>query len=430
MIKKLLGGVFAIILFIIVALSILAMQQRAPDIDGSETTSGPLAWWSQKLMQGLFDYRVWSQARSGYIAMFARDGEIVYATTSGYANVEEQIPMALNTRARIASLTKPVTAVAAMILLDEGKLNLDDPVSMYIPAAANLRVASSHQRDAAGSFDTQPLSKPLLVRHLLMFASGIGGSGAIGGKSDLDALWQEKGLFGSSAGNLQQRIDQLLTLPLFEEPGTKWRYGGSADVMARVIEVAAAQPFTEFLQQRIFQPLGMNDTGHLPPPNQQDDLARVYTQTENGELALVEWTIEEESDWTPGGSGLVSTVPDYMRFGLMLRNGGELNGVRILQQETVTQMTTPQISGVLAERDMQGMGWGLGMAVVEDQELTMMTDRNGDYWWAGYFGTYWAVSPTSDLVSVVFSQYEPGPHTDIPLVVHMVSGVALMGLSN
>ena len=428
MLRKLLLGLLALLVLIVLALSLVIANQRSPVIDGSDADAPPLAWWSQKLIQGVFDYRARTGARSGYIAMFARDGEIVYATTSGYADVENQVPMTLDTRVRIASNTKPITAVAAMILVEEGRLDLDDTVATYIPAAANLRVATSHQRNAAGDFDTRPLESPLLVRHLLMFASGIGGSSSIGDDSDLERLWQERGVSGST-GNLAQRVDAAMQLPLFEEPGTKWRYGGSADVMARVVEVAAGQPFSDFLQQRIFQPLGMTHTEHLPPPDQQGDLARVYTQNKEGKLELVEERLREESDWTPGGGGLVSTAGDYMRFGLMMRNGGSLDGVQILKPETVAEMTRPHLkSGVLADRGMKGMGWGLGMAVVVDSDATTIPDRDGDYWWAGYHGTYWSVSPETDMVSVVFSQYEPGPYTDNPLAVHLASSVAQMGL--
>jgi CubicO group peptidase (beta-lactamase class C family) len=315
-----------------------------------------------------------------------------------------------------------------MTLVEDGLLGLDDPVSKYIPIAADLRVAARHERNADGGFDTVPLSSPLLVRHLLMFASGIGGNSSIGDDSDLEALWQERGVSGGS-GSLQQRVERALTLPLFEQPGSVWRYGGSADVLARVMEVATGQPFPEILQERIFQPLGMVHTEHLPPPGRQGDLARVYTQDENGDLVLVQKRIGEERDWTPGGGGLVSTVGDYMRFGLMMRNRGTLDGVRILEPETVAEMTRPHIeSGVLVGQGLEGLGWGLGMSVVVDSEKSLTIDRDGDFWWAGYYGTYWSVSPEADLVGVVFSQNEPGPYSDTPFAPGAAVSLALAGL--
>ena len=208
MLRKLLLGLSALFIAAAVTLLVLSAMQRKPVIDGSQASAEPLAWWSQKLIQGVFDYRVWSGARSGYIAMFAHKGEIVYATTAGHADVENRIPMTLDTGVRLASLTKPVTAVAALILVEDGLISLDDPVSRFIPTAANLRVASSYYHNDAGEFDTAPLASPLLVRHLLMFASGIGGSSAIGGDSDLEKLWQEQGIY-SGTGSLAQRVDTV-----------------------------------------------------------------------------------------------------------------------------------------------------------------------------------------------------------------------------
>ena len=428
MLRKLLALVVVILALLLLGITVAVARQRTPEVDGSNGKAPPLAWWSRKAIQGMFDYRVWSGARSGFIAMFARDGEIVYATCAGYADVERRIPMTLDTRVRIASMTKPITAVAAMTLVEDGLLSLDDPVSKYIPIAADLRVATSHQRSADGLFDSVPLSSPLLVRHLLIFASGIGGNRSIGEDSDLEKLWQEQGVSGGS-GSLRERVERALSLPLFEQPGTVWRYGGSADVLARVMEVAAGQPMSEILRERIFQPLGMVHTEYLPPPERQGDLARVYTQDESGKLVLAPERIDEKTDWTPGGGGLVSTIGDYMRFGLMMRNRGTLDGVKILEPETVAEMTRPHLrSGVLVSEGLQGLGWGLGMSVVVDSKKSITIDRDGDFWWAGYFGTYWTVSPETDLVGIVFSQNEPGPYSDTPFEPGAGVSLALAGL--
>ncbi len=428
MLRKTLAVLALVPILALLGVAAVVGMQRAPEIDGSEGDAKPLAWWSQKAIQAMFDYRVGSGARSGYIALFARDGEIVYATTAGWADVEQRIPMTLDTRLRIASLTKPITAAAAMTLVQDGLLDLDDPVAKYIPVAGDLRVATTHDRNADGGFDTVPLASPLLVRHLLMFSSGIGGNSSIGDDSDLEALWQEQGVNGGS-GSLQERVERALTLPLFEAPGTRWRYGGSADVLARVMEVAAGQPFPEILRERIFEPLGMVHTEHLPPPERQGDLARVYTQDENGDLVLMQKRIAEERDWTPGGGGLVSTVGDIMRFGLMMRNRGTLDGVQVLAPETVLEMTRPHVeSGVLVDQGLEGLGWGLGLSVVVDSEKSLTIDHDGDYWWAGYFGTYWSVSPEADLVGVVFSQNEPGPYSDTSFVPAVAMSLALAGL--
>ena len=428
LLRRLLFWIGAALALLVLTGALFLATRREPAIDGSKAGAAPLPVWSTALVQALFDLRVWSGARSGYIALFAREGEIVFGTSAGWADVEGKIPMTLDTRVRIASLTKPITAVAAMSLVEDGILGLDDPVSRYLPAAATLRVATSHTRNASGGFDAEPLAQPLLVRHLLLFASGLGGDSSVSNASDLQALWLEQGVSAGS-GSLRQRVERALALPLFEQPGSAWRYGGSADVLAHVLEVAAGKPFPEILHERVFEPLGMRHTEHLPPPEEQASLARIYTQDENGDLVLVTHRVAEARDWTPGGGGLVSTVGDYMRFGLMMRNGGVLEGTRVLAPETVAEMTRPHLKeGVLASEGIDGLGWGLGMAVVVDAEKTLTLDRDGDFWWAGYFGTFWSVSPDADLVGVVYSQNEPGPYSDLPLAVHTAMGVLLAGL--
>lgn len=194
-------------------------------------------------MDAYLRWNAWTEARSGFVAMFARDGHPVYATAAGYADIAAQTPMTLDTRMRFASMTKPVTAVAAHILLEEGKLGLDDPVERYIPAMANARVATSHTRGADGAFPTEPADPIPTVRHLLMFSSGVGPG--MTGPSDLSRHWKEHGLRSTRTGSLAERVDRIVQHPLFEQPATRWRYGGSADVLARVIEVAAGEPFGE-----------------------------------------------------------------------------------------------------------------------------------------------------------------------------------------
>ena len=363
--------------------------------------------------------------QSGYVAMFARDGQVVHAGTAGYADIANRTPMTLDTQFRIASMTKPVTAVAAMILVEEGRLSLDDPVSRYIPAAADLRVATSTTAGPDGTIPTVALDEPLTVRDLLMFSSGIGG---FAGDSDLDRLWAANNLYVGS-GSLGQRVDRILTAPLYEQPGEIWRYGWSADVLARVVEVAGGEPFGEFVTGRILQPLGMTSTEFLTADSPRDRLATMYTQDSAGRLVAVDRPLGDSLDWTPGGSGLVSTAGDYMRFALMLWNAGTYQDTQILRPETVALMTRPAVqSGVLVDEDIEGLGWGLGMAVVVDSDATATFDRTGDFWWSGTYGTTFFVSPTTDLVGVVLSQNQSGPYSPTPYVVYLAQGIAFLGL--
>jgi CubicO group peptidase (beta-lactamase class C family) len=363
--------------------------------------------------------------QSGYVAMFARDGQIVHTSTAGYADIASRTPMELDTRFRIASMTKPITAVAAMILVEEGRLGLDDPVSDYIPAAANLRVATSQDALPDGTIPTVPLDEPLTVRDLLKFASGIGGNA---GPSDLDLLWAENNIYAGS-GTLAERVDRVFAAPLYEQPGTRWRYGWSADVLARVVEVASGDPFGDFVADRILVPLGMTSTEFLTTESAEAGLATMYTQDSAGRLVVVDRSGGEPLEWTPGGSGLVSTAGDYMRFATMLWNHGTYRGIQILKPETVDLMTTAAVqSGVLVDNGIEGLGWGLGMAVVVDSDATSTFDRTGDFWWSGTYGTTFFVSPSTGLIGVVLSQNQTGPYSPTPYVIYLAQALAFFGL--
>jgi len=401
-----------------------SLEVDLPPADPAVPHPGPLSPFATSALDLFLDANVRLGRRAGYVAVLARDGHVVYATTAGYADVEAETPMTVDRRVRIASMTKPITAVAALSLVEEGRLGLDDPVARHLPAAAELRVATSESAGADGSIPTEPLVRPLTVRDLLTFRSGVGQAG----DSDLGRLWDEQHLY-RSGGTLAERVARVLRLPLYEQPGVRWRYGWSADVLARIVEVAAGEPFDVVLSRRIFEPLGMSDTGFVPPPGERADLAIVYTQDEGGDLVRADPVRWDPEGWTPGGGGLVSTAPDYLRFALMLWNRGSYDGVRILAPETVALMTRPHVpSGVLTDEGFEGLGWGLGLAVVVDPEATPVTDRDGDFWWAGYYGTTFFVSPATGLVGVVLSQNQPSEHSGRPYAVHLAQSFAFFGL--
>jgi CubicO group peptidase (beta-lactamase class C family) len=383
-----------------------------------------LPWWSRTAMDIFMRYSVWSGDRSGFVTMVAQNGELIYSNTAGWADIEASIPMELGTQMRFASMTKPVTAVAAMILVEEGRLQLDDPVSKYIPAYGSLRVALNHNKDAEGRFSTEPLKNPLLVRHLLLFSSGIGPG--YSEASDLLEHWHSNGLRSQKDGNLAQRIDHLASLPLFEEPGSRWRYGSSADALARVVEVASGQSFHIFLKERIFVPLGMSNTSFLYEIKDKSRLATVYTQDKNGDLALAPKLID--ADYNQGGSGLVSTAGDYMRFALMLWNQGKYQGIGILNSDTVAEMTRLHLKeGVFEDRDVKGLGWGLGMSVLASEDAAL-PGHLGDFGWGGYYGTTFFVSPSTGMVGVVLSQNEMSEFSDdYQTQIYVLQGLALAG---
>ena len=395
-------------------------------VDSSAATSRQLGWFSRAAIDAWLRWNVYRKTRSGLVALFAIDGQPVYGAAAGWADIEAKTPMTLDTRMRFASMTKPVTAVAAHMLIEEGKLGLDDRVDQYIPEFAEPRVATSQQRNADGNFTTVAAAPAPTIRHLLMFASGIG-PGRVA-DTELGQYWRANGPRNQATGTLGERVAKLGGLPLFEQPGSRWRYGWSADVLARVIEIASDQPFDEFLQQRIFVPLGMRDTRFRYADPHPEEIATVYTQNESGELTAV---VNPDNDqyYPEGGSGLISTAQDYLRFSLMLFNGGEYQGVRLLSAMTVRLLSQLHVpDGVLASEGIEGLGWGLGMSVMANAEASVLAGHDGDFGWAGYFGTTFFISPSSGLVGVVLSQNEPGPHSDLPISVYVVQSLAFAGL--
>ncbi len=388
--------------------------------DGGE---GQLAAWRRFAIDRVIDYRVWSGARAGFVVLIGRNGRVVHARTSGLADLETGERMQLDTRFQLASMTKPITAAAAMILVDEGRLDLEAPVSRYLPEFEGLRVVTGRGSD--GRIETAPLEAPLRVRHLLTFTSGIGGYAET--DDPLDRLWRSPDIEQPGLGSLAERIARVPERPLYEPPGTRWRYGWSADVLARVVEVAAGRPFDAFLAERIFEPLGMRHTQFPDAVPEDAPVARMVTHDADGRLVP-----EPRFDawygrgWTPGGGGLVSTAEDCLRFATMLLQGGELHGRRVLSRRAVEEMTRLQVpGGVLADEGLEGLGWGYGLSVVADASRTPMPARDGDYWWSGRFGTWLWVSPSERTIVILMQQTERSPTSDMPLTAGLVQALAI-----
>ena len=394
----------------------------AADLDNKTATN--LSWFKRAAMDAYMKYSVWAGDRSGFVIMFAQDGRVVHSSSVGWADIESKKPMRIDTQMRFASMTKPVTAIAALILVNEGKLRLNDQVASYIPSFDNLRVAVTENKNSDGFFDSRPIEKPLLVKHLLMFSSGVGPG--YSNSTDLYKHWMANGIRSHKSGGLAERVEKLSQLPLFEEPGSVWRYGSSADVLARVVEVASGQPFDMFLEERIFNPLGMINTRFLHAVSDHHALAQVYTQDPNGELILAPKRID--SGWNEGGSGLVSNASDYMRFALMIWNGGEYDGVRIIPKQMISDMTSPHIKGgVFARRDVEGLGWGLGIGVVVKEDATL-PGTIGDIFWGGYYGTTFFVSPSTGLVGVILSQNEMSQYSGgYQTPIYAIQAIAVSG---
>ncbi len=422
--KHILSALRLLLVFaLVVGCSGESLPNSVPRADSS-TQPENLSWVSRAALKSFLDFNVWMGWRSGFVVSVARDGKVIHSVQSGYADLDSKRPLLLDTRLRIASMTKPVTGVAAMILIEDGRLSLDDEIAQFIPAAANARVAISTNFNEEGVIPTEALQRPITVRDLLMFSAGIGDVD----DTDLGQEWSKHGFRGDGKGNLATRAERVFKAPLYEQPGTHWRYGWSADVLARVIEVASAQPFDQFLQKELFEPLGMHATSFAQPGDDLSDLATMYTQDENGDLVETAAS-SHTTEWASGGGGLISTTNDYMRFALMLWNEGEYQGQRILKPESVKAMHQPHVKrGVLEDMDIEGLGWGYCFSVVVDESASLMTDRDGDFWWAGFYDTKFFISPSTGIVAVVMAQNEPGPYSPLPWATHAVQSFIYAGL--
>ncbi|MGJ3232647.1 MAG: serine hydrolase domain-containing protein [Oceanicaulis sp.] len=351
--------------------------------------------------------------RSGIVAILAHDGEVRHVAEAGYADIEAGRPMTADTLVRIASMTKPVTAVAAMILIEDGVLSLDTPVSDYIPAFANARVATSTSVDETYEIPTEPLARPITVEHLLTHTAGVGY--IFDYQTNLGALYIGNDIYAGGGDTLAERMETLAGLPLYFQPGERWFYSYASDVLGHVVAEASGMSLEAFMDARIFTPLGMDDTSFFPDEARRARTATLYTHDDLSELAAIS-SGEDAALAAPfeaGGAGLFSTANDYLRFAQMLANGGALDGARILSEASVAAMTTPHVAADRAPQGMSDMdmGYGYALGVIYDGPGAHPHRRVGDFGWAGYFDTEFVVSPSTGMVALILAQEQPGATT-------------------
>ncbi|WP_419255642.1 serine hydrolase domain-containing protein [Caulobacter sp. ErkDOM-YI] len=349
---------------------------------------------------------------AGAVTLLARHGQIVSASTFGKRGLESGEAMPADAIFRIRSETKPVTGVAMLILYDEGKWTLDDPVSKYVPEFANLRVA---KMDAEGRPVLTPISRPPTMRELMTHTAGFAYGIADDPSSPADQAYFKANVLQS--GSLGELVTKVSTLPMYAEPGALWRYSVAADIQGYIVEKLSGQSLPVFMQERIFTPLGMGDTAFYVPQEKVGRLAALYDADASGRLIpAVEgaWRDITKPPAAPsGGGGLVSTAQDFARFAQMILNGGDLEGTRILQPETVALMrlnqlpasftvTTNGTTGVLQPSQKPfpfalGMGYGLDVAVAVDPAASGAPVGAGTISWGGSAGTWFWIDPTNDL---------------------------------
>ena len=350
---------------------------------------------------------------AGTSALVWKDGKEVYFGTAGYADREAKKPFRRDTLIQIWSMTKPVTGVALMQLWEQGKFGIDDPLSMYLPEFANVKVFVG--RDAAGKPVLQAPRRPILIRDLLRHTAGLG-------EGPPDAYPQKAFVAAdplNNANDLPEFGRELATLPLFYEPGTKWQYSVSVDVQALLVQKLSGQPFEEYVRQHVFEPLGMRDTAWTQPEDRFPRLARAYVKGPDGILQrksdedLRRMNFDPARKLTRGGAGLVSSIDDYMRFARMLLNRGTLDGVRILKPSTVKMMATNELDDRVTDRQwLPGKGnggFGMDFAVRTGQPLSPEENRGavGEFFWDGAWTTLFWVDPANNLAAVYFVQTDP-----------------------
>lgn len=350
--------------------------------------------------------------RPGYAAIIARGEQIAHVSEAGTIDMNTGAPFTIDSPVRIASMSKPVTAVATMMLVEDGTIGLDDPVSDYIPAFADIEVAVSLMADEAGEIRTRPPETVMTVRHLLTHTSGLGY--IFENQTDLGRLYIENSLY-SGEGDLEARMEQLAALPLYNDPGDTWQYSYANDVLGRIVEVASGMPFEDYLESEIFEPLDMPSTGFFfdDVDFAESDMSPLYVHAEDG--SLVEYAEAFMPDWASGGGGLVSTARDYIRFAMMLANDGALGDVRILEPETLALMASPQVSAEQLDESWQGRSYGFGVDVVlPPADGASPAGVPGDFSWGGMFDTDFFISPATDVSAVIMTQIQPGPHRAEP----------------
>jgi CubicO group peptidase (beta-lactamase class C family) len=354
----------------------------------------------------------------GVSALVYEDGSEAYFGAFGMADREAERPMARDTLVQIYSMTKPVTGVVLMTLYEEGLFQLDEPIANYLPEFAGIQVyAGEVDGEARLKKPARPPSIRDILRHTAGFATGEEGEGWVGER------YREAGP-DNLENTLEQMSAKLASVPLLFEPGTRWLYGPSVDVQARLAEVLAGKPFAVLVQERVLDPLKMRDTQFTLRADQRDRITALYERHPDGSFTRIpddQALVFSLRDWpmTPGSWGLTSTLDDYMRFARMLLNGGELDGVRILQQDTVKLMATDAMPAEITDKSwlpnkgQVGFGIDFAVRVAPPVDQAEASGAVGEFFWDGAANTLFWVDPQNDIAAVLFNFYRPFGKTEI-----------------
>ena len=354
---------------------------------------------------------------AGTVTLVARKGKVVHFEALGKRWEEENAPMTTDTIFRIASMTKPITSVALMMLYEEGHFLLTDPISKWLPEYAEMEVAIPAGEDYSGvPTILTPALRPITVRHILTHTAGL----QSGYRGLLAAEYNRLSERQSPEETVGDVVTRLADLPLNYQPGDRWEYSRATDIVGRLVEVISGQTLDEFFRERIFDPLGMEDTHFYLPEEKVDRFAALYVpKGDDNAISLAEAPtaesrfVKEPHVYFMGAGGLVGTAEDYWRLHQMMLNGGELDGVRILGRKTVELMTRNHVGDLTPWLTGPGYGFGLGYSVLLDPGEAGVPMSEGTYGWGGAFCTYFWVDPVEELIGIIMTQVRPYTHLNI-----------------
>jgi CubicO group peptidase (beta-lactamase class C family) len=347
----------------------------------------------------------------GAVALVARRGKVAYFEALGQRDPQSGAPMTKDAIFRLYSMTKPFASVAAMMLVEDGKILLSDPVSKYLPKLKNLQVSVPRVDPQTGrvSYALVPTEREMTIQDLMRHTSGLV-YGVFTSHAAVKEAYAKEGVDWENVTPAEQ-IERLARVPLAHQPGSAWEYSLSTDVLGRVIEAVSGATLGQFLQERLFAPLQMTDTAFLVPNGKATRLAQPFAKdpVSGDAVKLLDVTVAQKND--AGGAGSAGTVADYARFSQMLLNGGQLDRVRILGRATVAQMSSDHLGDIRVASPIlpRGYGFGLGFAVRKETGLNWVTGSAGEYRWGGAAGTAFWVDPKEQMIVVWMTQAQPGP---------------------
>jgi CubicO group peptidase (beta-lactamase class C family) len=355
---------------------------------------------------------------AGTLTLVARRGRVAYLEPQGHLEIERRRPVTADAVWRIYSMTKPITSVGLMMLYEEGRFQLDDPVHRFIPSWQNLGVFVGGNHP---TFKTAAVERPMTIRDLLSHTSGL--TYGFMERTNVDAAYRKLGVADQtrSGYTLPDMVETLAELPLEFSPGTRWNYSVATDVIGHLIEVISGQRLDAYLRERILEPLGMRDTGFVLEDQQVARFAANYERQGDGSLKMIdnpEQSSYRKRSFLSGGGGLLSTAPDYFRFTSMLQNMGELDGVRLLGRKTVELMTMNHLpggqdltdlaqAGMFTETAYAGVGFGLGFSVQQSPARAQILGSPGEFAWGGAASTAFWIDPAEDLIVIFMTQLMP-----------------------